>query len=156
MKYKYKDIYLDLKKMFYVSGQIFKGGCVCMNLCNFDVRETELKLNGTPIFFFFFTIAWTFSCHEQTKYGTMLSLWNCLINVFVTTCKSSVFTVRHSSKVCVLQVFRFKKSNRANREQDCSAECKTSAPTCTRSETFIYGGLPVALTIFHNPQFHFL
>lgn len=64
MKYKYKDIYLDLKKMFYVSGQIIKGGCVCMNLCNFDVRETELKLNGTPIFFFFYNclnifLSWT-------------------------------------------------------------------------------------------------
>lgn len=51
MKNRYKDIHLDLKKMFYVSGQIIKGGFVCMHRCNFDVRETELKLNGTLFFF---------------------------------------------------------------------------------------------------------
>lgn len=69
MKYKYKDIYLDLKIFFYVSGQIFKGGCVCMNLCNFDVRETELKLNGTPIFFFFLQLLEHFPVMNRQSMG---------------------------------------------------------------------------------------
>lgn len=72
---------IDLKNIFCVSGQIIEGGFVCMILCNFDVRENELKFN-CMLFIFIFTITCTFSCNEQTKYGTMLSLWNCLINFF--------------------------------------------------------------------------
>ena len=43
---------IDLKNIFCVSGQIIEGGFVCMILCNFDVRENELKFNCMLFFLF--------------------------------------------------------------------------------------------------------